>query len=225
MVLVFKDNGIVELRDDDGRQTIRVFHDVKSCDEHWGKALLLLTYQSHNSVELRSSRNGLVKITSKQLLLSEEQRLLTPLQGAHEQDKSKHPKWSLIYQSYKHDQANTQSSDSELRPTFKDVLEAAGAAFMLLVVAQSLPLNKAKQFVQCDLSFGSDLFAATYTRPLFTTFTAPLSAEDLQLAPNWQQAMFVVKDPERYIEYLCKEQKAKNKQFIDAILSTDREEV
>ena len=114
MVLVFKDNGIVELRDDDGRQTIRVFHDVKSCDEHWGKALLLLTYQSHNSVELRSSRNGLVKITSKQLLLSEEQRLLTPLQGAHEQDKSKHPKWSLIYQSYKHDQANTQSSDSVL---------------------------------------------------------------------------------------------------------------
>lgn len=90
---------------------------------------------------------------------------------------------------------------------------------MLLVVAQSLPLNKAKQFVQCDLSFGSDLFAATYTRPLFTTFTAPLNAEDLQLAPNWQQAMFVVKDPERYIEYLCKEQKAKNKQFIDAILS------
>ena len=60
MVLVFKDNGIVELRDDDGRQTIRVFHDVKSCDEHWGKALLLLTYQSHNSVELRSSRNGLM---------------------------------------------------------------------------------------------------------------------------------------------------------------------
>lgn len=61
MVLVFKDNGIVELRDDDGRQTIRVFHDVKSCDEHWGKALLLLTYQSHNSVELRSSKNGLLK--------------------------------------------------------------------------------------------------------------------------------------------------------------------
>ncbi len=155
-----------------------------------------------------------IKITSKQLLLSEEQRLLTPLQGAHEA-KANHPKWSELYQNFKHDQANTQRSNLS---TAKDVLEAAGAAFILLVVAQSLPF-KEKRFTQCNLTFDSDFFEATYTRPLFTTFNAPLRATDLQLAPNWQQALFVVKDPERYIVHLCNKQQTKNKQFREAIIN------
>ena len=169
-----------------------------------------------------------IKITSKLMpSLSEEKRLITPLLGAHESN-DKHPHWSKAYQSNKHDLANSQNADlsasslggkASIPSTIQAEIEAAGAAFLLLTVAKSLPLNKETPYDQCDFTFGSDIFTATYARPLFSRFLGPMSKDCLQFFPNWEQKLFVVKDPERYIAYLRAKTKENNQQFKDAILS------
>lgn len=169
-----------------------------------------------------------VKITSKRLpFLSDEKRLITPLLGAHE-SLDKHPAWSKAYQSNKHDLANSQNADlsasslggkASIPSTIQAEIEAAGAAFLLLTVAKSLPLNKETPYDQCDFTFGSDIFTATYTRPLFSRFLGPMSKDCLQFFPNWEQKLFVVKDPDRYIAHLRAKIKENNQQIKDAILS------
>ncbi len=169
-----------------------------------------------------------VKITSKRLpFLSDEKRLITPLLGAHESN-DKHPHWSKAYQSNKHDLANSQNADlsasslggkASIPSTIQAEIEAAGAAFLLLTVAKSLPLNKETPYDQCDFTFGSDIFTATYTRPLFSRFLGPMSKDCLQFFPNWEQKLFVVKDPDRYIAHLRAKIKENNQQIKDAILS------
>ena len=169
-----------------------------------------------------------IKITSKLMpSLSEEKRLITPLLGAHESN-DKHPHWSKAYQSNKHDLANSQNADlsasslggkASIPSTIQAEIEAAGAAFLLLTVAKSLPLNKETPYDQCDFTFGSDIFTATYTRPLFSRFLGPMSKDCLQFFPNWEQKLFVVKDPDRYIAHLRAKIKENNQQIKDAILS------
>ena len=58
-----------------------------------------------------------VKITSDLVAVSDVNRVLTPLLGAHEKNPSKHPLWSRAYQDYKHDQANTQNQCPANIPT------------------------------------------------------------------------------------------------------------
>ena len=169
-----------------------------------------------------------IKITSKLMpSLSEEKRLITPLLGAHESN-DKHPHWSKAYQSNKHDLANSQNADlsasslggkASIPSTIQAEIEAAGAAFLLLTVAKSLPLNKETPYDQCDFTFGSDIFTATYTRPIFNCFAGPMSKDCLQFGPNWEQKLFVVKDPDRYIAHLRAKIKENNQQIKDAILS------
>lgn len=172
-----------------------------------------------------------VKITSKRLpFLSDEKRLITPLLGAHE-SLDKHPAWSKAYQSNKHDLANSQNADpsasslggkASIPSTIQAEIEAAGAFFLLLTVAKSLPFNKEKPYNQCDFTFDSDIFTATFTRPLFTRFEGPVSKDCLQFAPNWEQALFVVKDPEPYIAHLRAKSKANEAQLLQEI-NKDRE--
>lgn len=169
-----------------------------------------------------------VKITSKRLpFLSDEKRLITPLLGAHE-SLDKHPAWSKAYQSNKHDLANSQNADpsasslggkASIPSTIQAEIEAAGAFFLLLTVAKSLPFNKEKPYNQCDFTFDSDIFTATFTRPLFTRFEGPVSKDCLQFAPNWEQALFVVKDPAPYIAHLRAKSKANTAQFLQEIQS------
>lgn len=169
-----------------------------------------------------------IKITSKLMpYLSEERRLITPLLGAHEST-DKHPLWSKAYQSNKHDFANSQNADlsasslggkASIPSTIQAEIEAAGAAFILLTVAKNLPLNKEKPYDQCDFTFDSNIFTATYTRPLFSRFLGPMSKDCLQFFPNWEQKLFVVKDPDRYIAHLRAKIKENNQQIKDAILS------
>ena len=168
-----------------------------------------------------------VKITSELVVLSDDKRLITPLKGAHEQDKSLHPLWSKACQSYKHDQANTQNVDlgptptpdgkADILPTAQAVIEATGAAFLLLTVAKSLPLTREVPYIQCDFKFGSNIFTATYTRPIFNCFAGPMSKDCLQFGPNWEQKLFVVKDPERYIAHLRAKSKANEAQLLQEI--------
>ena len=167
-----------------------------------------------------------IKITSKLMpYLSEEKRLITPLLGAHESN-DKHPHWSKAYQSNKHDLANSQNAapsaaslggKASIPSTIQAEIEAAGAAFILLTVAKNLPLNKEMPYDQCNFTFESNIFTATYTRPLFNSFSAPMSKYCLQFAPNWEQALFVVKDPEPYIAHLHAKSKADADQFLQAI--------
>ena len=169
-----------------------------------------------------------IKITSKLMpYLSEERRLITPLLGAHEST-DKHPLWSKAYQSNKHDFANSQNADlsasslggkASIPSTIQAEIEAAGAAFILLTVAKNLPLNKEKPYDQCDFTFDSNIFTATYTRPLFSRFLGPMSKDCLQFFPNWEQKLFVVKDPDRYIAHLRAKIEENNQQIKDAILS------
>lgn len=169
-----------------------------------------------------------IKITSKLMpYLSEERRLITPLLGAHEST-DKHPLWSKAYQSNKHDFANSQNADpsasslggkASIPSTIQAEIEAAGAFFLLLTVAKSLPFNKEKPYNQCDFTFDSDIFTATFTRPLFTRFEGPVSKDCLQFAPNWEQALFVVKDPAPYIAHLRAKSKANTAQFLQEIQS------
>lgn len=173
--------------------------------------------------------NKQVKITSDLVVLSDDKRLITPLKGAHEKDKSLHPLWSVAYQSYKHDQANTQNQDptsnptpdgkAVILPTLQALIEAAGANFLLLTVAKSLPLTREVPYNKCDFKFDSNIFTATYARPLFSRFLGPMSKDCLQFFPNWEQKLFVVKDPERYIVHLRAKIKENNQQIKDAILS------
>lgn len=170
-----------------------------------------------------------VKITSDLVVLSDDKRLITPLKGAHEKDKSLHPLWSVTYQSYKHDQANTQNVDptsttapdskADILPTAQAVIEVAGANFLLLTVAKSLPLTREVPYNKCDFKFGSNIFTATYTRPLFSRFLGPMSKDCLQFFPNWEQKLFVAKDPDRYIAHLRAKIEENNQQIKDAILS------
>lgn len=150
-----------------------------------------------------------VKITSELVALSDDKRLISPLNGAHEKDKSLHPLWSRAYQSNK----------ADILPTVQAVIDAAGAAFLLLSVAKSLPLTHEVPYLQCDFSFGSDIFTATYTRPLFNNFFGTMSKDCLQFGPNWEQAIFVVKDPDPYIAHLRAKSRESCRQFKDAILS------
>ena len=169
-----------------------------------------------------------VKITSKLMpSLSEEKRLITPLLGAHESN-DKHPHWSKAYQSNKHDLANSQNADlsassldgkASIPSTIQAEIEAAGAAFILLTVAKNLPLNKEMPYDQCNFTFDSNIFTATYTRPLFTRFSGSMSKNCLQFAPNWDQDLFVVKDPEPYIAHLRAKSKANTAQFLQEIQS------
>ena len=46
-----------------------------------------------------------------------------------------------------------------------------------------------------------------------------MSKDCLQFFPNWEQKLFVVKDPERYIAHLRAKIKENNQQIKDAILS------
>lgn len=167
-----------------------------------------------------------VWINSDLVPLSKENCLITPLLNAHKDDKKdksiKRPRWLKAYQSYKHDQANSQKQDLANGPAARDVLEAAGAAFLLLTVAKYLPFTQEVKFTQCDFTFGSDIFKATYNRVLFTRFTGNLDSSCLQLADNWQQAMFVVKDPESYILTLRAAQQKNDQQFLTAMLKNEK---
>lgn len=172
--------------------------------------------------------NKQVKITSDLVVLSDDKRLITPLKGAHE-SKDKHPLWIKAYQSFKHDLANTQNLDpastptpdgkAVILPTLQALIEAAGANFLLLTVAKSLPLNREVPYRQFDFKFGSDIFTATYSRPLFNNFFGPMSKDCLQFGPNWEKQLFVVKDPERYIVSLRAKAEENGQQFKKAILS------
>lgn len=145
-----------------------------------------------------------VKLTSELVALSEESghRILIPLQDAHDKDKTKHPLWSRAYQSYKHNQANTQQ-DSVDCPTAQALLEAIGAAFLLLAVARSLPIDAENKFTKFDFTFGSDLFTTTYTRAIFTGLIGPLHPKCIEFfEADKDHALFVVKDPEGYIKDL-----------------------
>lgn len=173
-----------------------------------------------------------VKLTSELVALSEEKgnRILTPLQNAHKSEQEllaeqkdatdesdqtyQRPLWIRAYQDYKHDQANAQQNSANC-PTAKALLEAIGAAFLLLAVARSLPLNDENKFAKFDFTFGSELFEASYTRPFFKDFV-PLSKDFLHFDPNWDKALFVVKDPERYIRFLRASQYANDEQFVKA---------
>lgn len=169
-----------------------------------------------------------VKVTSKLVALSDDKRLITPLKGAHEKDKSLHPFWSRAYQSNKHDLANSQNADQNdaaldgkdsIPSTIEAEINAAGAAFLLLTVAKSLPLNQEKPYDQFDFKFDSKIFTAPYTRPLFNCFSDTMSKDCLQFGPNWEQALLVVKDPEPYIAHLREKSKASASQFLQAIKS------
>ena len=173
--------------------------------------------------------NKQVKISSDLVALSDDKRLITPLKGAHEQDKSLRPLWSQACQSNKNDLANTQNLGSASTPTpngkaapqhnVQTLIEAAGAAFLLLSVAKSLPLTHEVPYNQCDFKFGSDIFTATYTRPLFNNFFGTMSKNCLQFDQNWEQQLFVVKDPDSYIASLRAKTKENNQQFKNAISS------
>ena len=51
-----------------------------------------------------------VKVTSDLVAISDKNRVLTPLAGAHEEEASKRPLWIKAYQSYKHNQAKMQAN-------------------------------------------------------------------------------------------------------------------
>ena len=173
--------------------------------------------------------NKQIQITSDLVVLSDDKRLITPLKGAHEKDKSLRPLWSLACQSNKKDLANTQNLGSASTPTpngqadplhtAQALIEAAGATFLLLSVAKSLPLTREVPYNQCDFTFGSDIFTATYTRPLFNNFFGTMSKNCLQFGQNWEQQLFVVKDPDRYIASLRAKAKENNQKFKNAISS------
>ena len=157
-----------------------------------------------------------VKLTSELVALAEESghRILIPLQGAHDKDKTKHPLWSRAYQSYKHNQANTQQDSADC-PTAQALLEAIGAAFLLLTVANYLPITREMRFNKCDFSFGSELFVATSTRASINSkgLTGPMNPDCIQLDKNWKQAMFVVRDSESLIKYLRAESQKRLEQI------------
>ena len=122
--------------------------------------------------------------------------------------------------------ANSQNADpnassldgkASIPSTIQAEIEAAGAAFILLTVAKNLPLNKEKPYDQCDFTFDSDIFTATYTRPLFNCFAGPMSKDCLQFGPNWEKQLFVVKDPEPYIAHLRAKSKANEAQLLQEI--------
>ena len=50
-----------------------------------------------------------------------------------------------------------------------------------------------------DPKFGSKLFKATFTRPLFSSFNVTLDNSNLQRTVKWQESLFIVKDPDDYI--------------------------
>lgn len=159
-----------------------------------------------------------VTVTSDLVAISDANRVLTPLLGAHEKNPAKHPLWSRAYQDYKHDQANTQNQCSANIPTARSLLEAIGAAFLLLAVARSLPIDIPKPFIKFDFTFGSELFAATYNRVFFTRFISPLGTDCLQLASDWTKHLFVVKDPEQYIKNLKAAEEQENRRLLTKAL-------
>lgn len=158
-----------------------------------------------------------VTVTSDLVAVSDVNRVLTPLLGAHDKDKSKQPLWSRAYQSYKHNQANMQHNSTDC-PTARALLEAIGAAFLLLTVARSLPIDIPKRFMKFDFTFGSELFAATYNRVFFTRFISPLGTDCLQLASDWTKHLFVVKDPEQYIKDLKAAEEQENRRLLTKAL-------
>ncbi len=159
-----------------------------------------------------------VTVTSDLVAISDANRVLTPLVGAHEKNPAKHPRWSRVYQSYKHDQANTLNQCPANMPTARSLLEAIGAAFLLLAVARSLPIDIPKPFIKFDFTFGSELFAATYNRVFFTRFISPLGTDCLQLASDWTKHLFVVKDPEQYIKDLKAAEEQENRRLLTKAL-------
>lgn len=155
-----------------------------------------------------------IKIASKLVVLSDENKTLYPLLNAYSKEQDKRPNWILAYQGFKHEyssiyQASTQAIDKDninvpytiypRIPSARTVLEAAGAFFLLFCVAKSLPLAEPVPYGDFDPKFGSKIFKATFTRPLFSTFAGTLNNSSLQKTTNWHESLFIVKDPDDYI--------------------------
>ena len=156
-----------------------------------------------------------IQIASNLVVLSSANRTFYPLLNAYSKDQGERPNWILSYQSFKHEyssvyQATTQSMSENNSfnvpdiiysriPAARTVLEAASAYFLLFCVAKSLPLEKPMQYGDFDPKFGSKIFTATFTRPLFSSFTLTLDNSNLQKITKWQESLFIVKDPDDYI--------------------------
>ena len=143
-----------------------------------------------------AAANAATKAAKAATKAAEAAEAATKAEGANQP--CQRPLWIKAYQDYKHDQANARQNSANC-PTARALLEAIGAAFLLLTVAKSLPLKDGPKFSKFDFTFGSELFEATYTRPTFTNFKGHLSPENLQLDPCWRKALFVVKDTDIYI--------------------------
>lgn len=136
-----------------------------------------------------------IQIVSNLVVLSPENRALYPFFNAYSKEQYKRPNWILSYQSY-----NTPDIIYHRRiPTARTVLEAAGAYFLLFCVAKSLPLEEHVPYGNFDPKFGSKIFTATFTRPLFSSFTVTLDNSNLQKTAKWQESLFIVKDSDEYI--------------------------
>lgn len=156
-----------------------------------------------------------IQIASNLVVLSSANRTLYPLLNAYSKDQGERPNWILSYQSFKHEyssvyQSTTQSMSENNSfnvpdiiysriPTARTVLETASAYFLLFCVAKSLPLEEHIPYGDFDPKFGSKIFTATFTRPLFSSFTVTLDNSNLQKVTKWQESLFIVKDPDDYI--------------------------
>lgn len=167
-----------------------------------------------------------IKIESDLVILNTENRTLSPLLNAYndnnnqkkqqqQQQQQQRPSWLDAYQNSKHEYSSafqttiqsvandknstTTAINNKSIPTAKTVLEAAGAYFLLFSVAKSLPLNKHVPYGDFDPKFGSNIFTTTSTRPTFASFIGNLDNSSLKMDPKWQKSLFIVKDPIDYI--------------------------
>lgn len=133
-----------------------------------------------------------IQIASNLVVLSPENRALYPL-FIYSKNQNKIPNWITKYQII-----NTYAITYNI-PSARTILEAASAFFLLFCVAKSLPLEEHVPYGNFDPKFGSKIFKATFTRPLFSSFVFTLDNYHLQKTTKWQESLFIVKDSDDYI--------------------------
>ena len=172
-----------------------------------------------------AAANAATKAATKATKAAEAAEAATKAEGANQP--CHRPLWIKAYQDYKHDQANARQNSANC-PTAKALLEAIGAAFLLLAVARALPLDKERPLTEFDFTFGSELFTATYTHAsfnrssIFKDPTDPLSPDDITLTKKLNQDLFVVKAQATYLQHLHTENLEFFKTFISAALSNQK---
>ena len=166
-----------------------------------------------------AAANAATKAAKAATKAAEAAEAATKAEGANQP--CKRPLWIKAYQDYKHDQANARQ-DSANCPTARALLEAIGAAFLLLAVARVLPLDDEKPISKFDFTFDSELFEVTYTHPYFTNLIDTISQECLHFDKNWEKTLFIVKYRERYIQHLRTQDQAANDLLTNVIYKNPR---